>query len=108
MPPTTATTPATPPPATAAPDPSAEATTRLDVARAKLGNNLVEQGLADLRAIVTDFPTSAVAADASFLTAETLTRLGRVDDAMAAHVEFANRFAADPRVAEQPGGPRQS
>ncbi len=99
VPPTTATIPATPPPATAAPDPSAEATTRLDVAKAKLGSNLVEQGLADLRAIVTDFPTSAAAADASFLTAETLTRLGRVDDAMAAHVEFAKRFAADPRVA---------
>ena len=44
-------------------------------------------------------PTSAAAADAAFLTAETLTRLGRVDDAMAAHVEFANRFAGDPRVA---------
>ena len=81
-------------------DTGREAATRLEVARAKLGNNLTDQGLADLRAIVTDFPATAVAADASYLTAETLARLGRIDDAMAAHVEFANRFAGDARVAE--------
>ena len=89
--------PVTPAPAT---DPAREATTRLEVARAKLSNNLVDQGLADLRAIVTDYPATAVAADASFLTAQTLTSLGRADDAMAAHVEFANRFAGDARLAE--------
>lgn len=86
--------------ATPVAEPNSEATTRLDVARAKLKNNLVDQAVADLRAIVTDYPASAVAADASFLAAETLTRLGRVDDAMAAHVEFGNRFGADPRLAE--------
>jgi TolA-binding protein len=95
------TTPTSPvaPAAPATPDPSAEAATRLDVARAKLNSNLADQGLADLRAIITDYPTSTVAADAAFLTAETLTRLGRIDDAMAAHVEFARRFAGDARVA---------
>ena len=99
---TTATPPkgAAPPPASKAPDATAEAATRLGVARAKLTSNLVDQGVADLRAIVNDFPSSAVAADASYLVSETFTRLGRADDAMAAHVEFANRFANDPRLAE--------
>ncbi len=83
-----------------APDLSAEAATRLDVARAKLNSNLLDQGVADLRAIVTDFPTTTLAADAAYLAAEVLTRAGRADDAMAAHVEFENRFAADRRVAE--------
>jgi TolA-binding protein len=87
-------------PAAAPPDTTREAATRLDVARAKLTSNLVDQGLADLRAIVTDYPGTAVAADASFLAADTLARLGRADDAMAAHVEFANRFSNDPRLAE--------
>ncbi len=86
-------------PATA-PDVNAEATTRFDVARAKLTSNLVDQGVADLRALVSEFPGTAVAANASYLVAETFTRLGRADDAMAAHVEFASRFASDPRVAE--------
>jgi serine/threonine protein kinase/TolA-binding protein len=85
---------------TPVPEPNSEATTRLDVARAKLKNNLVDQAIADLRAIVTDYPASTVAADASFLAADTLTRLGRIDDAMAAHVEFGNRFGNDPRIAE--------
>ncbi len=88
--------PATPPP----PDLTAEATKRMDVARAKLGSNLLDQGVADLRAIVTDFPGTTVAADAAFLAADALTRAGRIDDAMAAHVEFENRFGSDSRLAE--------
>lgn len=88
--------PATP----AAPDPAIEAEKRLEVARAKLGNQLIDQGVADLRTIVTDFPSTAVAADAAFLAADTLAKAGRIDDAMAAHVEFENRFAGDRRVAE--------
>ncbi len=88
------------PPVAKVPDPSAEAATRLGVARAKLTSNLVDQGVADLRGIVNDFPASAVTADAAYLVAETFTRLGRTDDAMAAHVEFASRFATDPRLAE--------
>ena len=81
-------------------DTSREATTRLEVAREKLNSNLVDQGIADLRAIVSDYASSPVAADASYLAAQTLTRLGRVDDAMAAHLEFANRFGGDGRLAE--------
>lgn len=87
---------ATPPP----PDLTAEAAKRMDVARAKLSSNLLDQGVADLRAIVTDFPGTTVAADAAFLAADALTRAGRTDDAMAAHVEFENRFANDSRLAE--------
>ncbi|MCC6987915.1 MAG: protein kinase [Acidobacteria bacterium] len=87
---------ATPP----APDLTAEATKRMDVARAKLGSNLLDQGVADLRAIVTEFPGTSVAADAAFLAADALTRAGRTDDAMAAHVEFENRFASDSRLGE--------
>jgi TolA-binding protein len=91
---------ATAPPAAApAPEPAAEAVTRLNVAREKLRSNLVDQGVADLRSIVSDYPTSRVAADASYLAAETLTSLGRADDAMAAHLEFASRFAGDARFA---------
>ena len=84
----------------AAPDLNAEAAKRLEVARAKIGSNLVDQGITDLRAVITEFPTTPIAADAAYLVAETFTRLGRADDAMAAHVEFANRFAGDARLAE--------
>jgi TolA-binding protein len=111
-PPKTATTAVPPPakggPATKAapgatptpPDANREAATRLEVAREKLNSNLIDQGIADLRSIVSDYPATAVAADASYLAAQTLTRLGRGGDAMAAHLEFANRFAGDARYAE--------
>ena len=85
---------------TAPPDVSAEANKRMEIARAKLGSNLLDQGVADLRAIVADFPATPVAADAAFLAADALTRAGRSDDAMAAHVEFENRFGGDARLAE--------
>ena len=99
---TLATKGAVPPPPTkaTAPDLSAEAAKRLEIARAKIGSNLVDQGIVDLRAVVADFPGTLMAADAAFLVAETFTRLGRADDAMAAHVEFANRFASDARLAD--------
>jgi serine/threonine protein kinase/TolA-binding protein len=84
----------------APPDLSAEAAKRMDVAKAKISSNLVDQGVADLRAIVNEFPSTAIAADAAYLAAETLGRAGRIEDAMAAHVEFANRFSSDSRVAD--------
>ncbi len=84
---------------TSAPAATTEAATRLDVARAKLDRALTDQGMADLRAIVNDFPASPIAADAAYLMAETYARLGRAEDAMAAHVEFANRFPNEPRLA---------
>ena len=89
-----------PPAKVTAPDPNAEAAKRLEVARAKIGSNLVDQGIVDLRAVISEFPSTPMAADAAYLVAETFTRLGRADDAMAAHVEFANRFAGDARLAD--------
>jgi len=91
--------PAPPAPA-AAPSRDAEAAQRMDVARAKLANNFVDQGVADLRQIVIDYPGTAVAADASFLAAEAFEKSGRDDDAMAAYVEFDSRFVNHPMVAD--------
>jgi serine/threonine protein kinase/TolA-binding protein len=89
---------------TAAPDSStskdAEASKRLEVARAKLSSNLLDQGVADLRQIVIDYPGTPIAVEASFLAAGSLEKAGRADDAMAAYVEFDKRFAGNPRVAE--------
>ncbi|MGE0459947.1 MAG: protein kinase [Vicinamibacterales bacterium] len=78
----------------------AEATQRLEVARAKLSNNLIDQGVADLRQIVLDYPGSPTAVEASFLAAGALEKAGRDDDAMAVYVEFEKRFAGNARVAE--------
>ncbi|HYB93564.1 MAG TPA: tetratricopeptide repeat protein, partial [Vicinamibacterales bacterium] len=78
----------------------AEAAQRLDVAKAKLSNNLHEQGLADLRQIMNDFQGSRAAAEAAFLTAEVLEKGGRLDDAMAAYVEFESRYGDDRRSAD--------
>ncbi len=91
---------APPPTKVAAPDPSVEGAKRIEIARAKIGSNLADQGIADLRAVIADFSGTVLAADAAWLVAETFTRLGRADDAMAAHVEFANRFAGDARLAD--------
>jgi tetratricopeptide (TPR) repeat protein len=64
-----------------------------------MNSNLLEPALADLAQIRLDFPTSAAAAEASFLSANILETLGRIEDAMAVHVEFNKRFASDARVA---------
>jgi serine/threonine protein kinase/TolA-binding protein len=100
--PTAKAAPAKPPTAeaSAATARDAEAAQRLDVARAKLSSNLIDQGVADLRQLVLDYPGSAVAPDAAFLMAETLERAGRADDAMAAYVEFDQRFAGHTRLPE--------
>jgi TolA-binding protein len=78
----------------------AEAAQHLDVARAKLANNLVDQGVEDLRQIVGRYPGTPFAIEASFLMADSLARAGRADDAMAAYVEFEQRYGGDARVAE--------
>jgi len=91
---------ATPPPVATAPDATAEAAKRMDIARAKLNSNLVDQAVADLRSIAADVPGTPLAADAAYLVAEALTKAGRTADAMAAHVEFENRFGSDSRIAE--------
>ncbi len=93
-------------PATPAPAPApvvsreAEAAQRLEVARAKIANNLNDQALADLRQIIVDYPGSRAGAEASLLAAELHEKVGRIDDAMAALVEFESRFAGDRRAAD--------
>ena len=87
----------------AAPAPTsreAEAAQLLDVAKAKLANNLTDQALADLRHIIVEFPASKAAAESAFLAAEIHEKMGRLDDAMAAYIEFESRFDKDSRVAE--------
>jgi tetratricopeptide (TPR) repeat protein len=56
--------------------------------------------LNDLRQIIIDFPGSRPAAEAAFLAAEIHEKSGRLDDAMAAYVEFESRFASDQRTAD--------
>ena len=70
----------------------------LEVAKAKVANNLNEQALTDLRQIILDFPGSRAAAEAAFMAGEIHEKVGRVDDAMAAYVEFESRFANDRRA----------
>lgn len=77
-----------------------EAAQKLDVARAKLSNNLTDQALADLKGIVSDYPTTRAATEAAFLAGEVHEKAGRVDDAMAAYVEFESRYGQDRRVAD--------
>jgi tRNA A-37 threonylcarbamoyl transferase component Bud32/outer membrane protein assembly factor BamD (BamD/ComL family) len=89
--------------ATAAPparSPAAEAQQRLDIAKAKIANNLNDQALADLREIVSNYGSTPAAPEASLLSADLLEKMNRIDDAMAALVEFDSRFAGDRRVAE--------
>jgi len=72
----------------------------LQVAKAKLANNLIDQALTDLRQIIIDFPGSRTASEAAFLAAETYEKADRPDDAMAAYVEFESRFGNDRRAPE--------
>lgn len=65
-----------------------------------MANNLNDQALADLRQIITDYPGTRAGAEASLLAAELHERGGRIDDAMAALVEFESRFAGDRRAAD--------
>lgn len=78
----------------------AEATQRLEVARAKVANNLNDQALADLRQIILDYPGSRAGAEASLLMADLHERAGRADESMAALVEFESRYAGDRRTAD--------
>src|SRR4029453_10537511 len=85
----TAAAAATPAPVPAAPEPPkpdpaiAAANERLELARAKIASNVLEPALGDLRQIVKEFPGTPAAADASYMTAELLEKMGRIDDAMA-------------------------
>jgi TolA-binding protein len=72
----------------------------LEVARAKLANNLTEQALTDLRQIIIDFPGSRAAAEAAFMAGEIHEKAGRIQEAMAAYVDFETRFGNDRRSAD--------
>jgi TolA-binding protein len=72
----------------------------MEVARAKIASKLIDQGVADLRAMAIAYPGMPIAADAGYLAAETLERAGRADDAMAAYLEFGRRFPGDSRAAD--------
>jgi serine/threonine protein kinase/TolA-binding protein len=97
--------PAVSPPVAPAPAPApvsreAEANQRLEVARAKVANNLNDQALVDLRQIIVEYPGSRAGAEASLLAAELHEKDGRLDEAMAAYVEFESRFKGDRRAAD--------
>ena len=92
--------PVAPAPAPAPVSREAEATQRLEVARAKVANNLNDQALADLRQIIIEYPGSRAGAEASLLAAELHEKTGRLEDAMAAYVEFESRFKGDRRAAD--------
>jgi len=72
----------------------------LEVAKAKLANNLNEQALTDLRQIIIDFPGSRAAAEAAFMAGEIHEKAGRPEEAMAAYVDFETRFGNDRRTAD--------
>jgi TolA-binding protein len=78
----------------------AEAAQALEVAKAKLSNNLNDQAITDLRHIMVTFPNSRSASEAAFLIAEVQEKSGRLDDAMAAYVEFESRYPTDRRSAD--------
>jgi serine/threonine protein kinase/TolA-binding protein len=86
------------PAARGAPATEAIASERLDVAQAKIAASLFEPALTDLRQIVRDYPRTQAAAEATFLSASLLEKLGRMEEAMAAHVEFQSRFGSDARI----------
>ena len=88
------------PPANAAAARETQAAQLLEVAKAKLSNNLNEQALADLRQLIIDFPGSRAAAEAAFMAGEIHEKSNRPDDAMAAYVEFESRFGNDRRAAD--------
>jgi TolA-binding protein len=53
-----------------------------------------------LKQIILEYPNTAPAAEAAFLAADVHEKDGRMDDAMAAFVEFESRFSRDRRAPE--------
>jgi TolA-binding protein len=77
----------------------AEAADRLDAGRVKMQRNLLDQALADFRQILRDHPDSSAAPEAAFLIAEVLEKQNKLEDAMAAHLDFGRRFPSNTRMA---------
>jgi TolA-binding protein len=84
--------------ATAATSPRTDAGQRLEGIRSRIGNNQLDPALGDLRQLMVDFPGTPAAVEASFMSAEVLEKLGRLDEAMNAHVEFLRRHNTDARA----------
>ncbi len=85
-------------PASGAPT-DAAANERLEAARAKVAANQPDGALADLRQILAEFPGTAAAIGASYMSPYILEQLGRDDEAIAAHEEFIRRNPSDSRAA---------
>ena len=76
-------------------------TTRMEaVANEGLGVDLMPEYFRSQRQIIIDYPNTAPAAEAAFLAADIHEKTGRMDDAMAAFVEFESRFGKDRRAPE--------
>ncbi len=76
----------------------AEINQRLEGARAKLAANQHDAALADLR-FLAGHVTGSTAATVAFMTADTLEKLGRVDEAITAYSDFTSRYTGDNRGA---------
>ena len=61
--------------------------------------NLLDQALADFRQILRDHPDSSAAPEAAFLIAEALEKQNKLEDAMAAHLDFGRRCPSNTRLA---------
>jgi len=72
----------------------------LEVARGKFDAKLLDQALADARALVERYPASPVAIDGYYLVAKSLVALRRSKEALGTYVEIQSRFRSDPRAAE--------
>jgi TolA-binding protein len=77
----------------------AEAADRLDSGRMKMQKNLLDQALADFRQILRDHPNATAAPEAAFLITEVLEKQNKLEDAMAAHLDFGRRFPSNARMA---------
>jgi TolA-binding protein len=72
----------------------------LRIARAKVDAKLFEQALVTLQGIAAKEGVGEAATEAYFLMASVHERQGRIEDAMATHLEFAHRYREDARAPE--------
>ncbi len=72
----------------------------LRIARAKVDAKLFEQALVTLQGITAKEGGGEATSEAYFLMASVHERQGRIEDAMATHLEFAHRYPEDVRAPE--------
>jgi TolA-binding protein len=70
------------------------------IARAKIDAKLFDQALMTLQGITAKEGVGEEATEAYFLIASVHERQGRIEDAMATHLEFAHRYREDARAPE--------